>query len=184
MRGRDIGNPKATISTAVLFVPSAVRLNLFEIGKDIFITPPIVPGRSPVIEVSRVAPHVKKAIDRCAAAQNLAAGPNFSFATARGVWLGLVAPVVFRIAQSVNFTCRDVENGRPIPPTGFEQAYAYRWIFGQSVSKDTPSSTGADDNIVESLIFVHARAVFAETFGGLGARRPSQSSCHILRDLV
>ena len=95
-------------------------LGLAEIGKHVVPAPTGIAGLPPAIIVGRLAAHIDHAVDRRAAAQNLAARIVERTTVQPGLRLGLHQPIGARVAHAIEIADGNVDPVVAVAAAGFQ----------------------------------------------------------------
>jgi hypothetical protein len=123
-------------------------LMLPEQRQHIVPAPALVAELAPLVIVARLAAHVDHAVDRGAAAQNLAARIVDGAPAEALLSLGLEAPVSARIPHAIEIADRDVDPEEVILAAGFQQQHRDLRIGGEPIRQQAAGCPTADDDVV------------------------------------
>ena len=138
----------ATVGIAAL----RARLGALEVGQHVAIVPLRGALGCPALEIEWVTAHVHHAVYRRRATENLAARGMQLAAVEMDLRFGEVTPVIFRTVHRDRQRARHLDENRTIRTAVFQQQHLRRPVFGQAIGKDTPSRSGADDDVIVNFI--------------------------------
>ena len=123
-----------------------------EIGQDIVPAPADIAQLAPVVVIGRLAAHVDHAVDRGAAAEQLAARIDQGASVETWLRLGLHHPVGARIADAVQIADRDMHPVIVVAAACFQQQDARGGILRQTVGQHAAGCAAADDDVVVASV--------------------------------
>ena len=150
--GRNVRDMLWPATPMMRAVPIKI-FGLFEIGQHIVPSPTGIAERLPIVEIARLAADINHSIDRSRPADDLPTRPIAAPPAKCFDGFGIVHPIDAPVEKGATVADRHLYPDRQVAAPRFQQEDGKPAIFRQTVGKNTPRCSGADDNIV--IFFRH-----------------------------
>jgi hypothetical protein len=149
LRGVDWNDVQRATRTMIEVLATPARFGALEVRQDIRVTPTIATQVAPLIEVTRVTPHVEHAVDRRTAAENPSPRNPQRPTSECCLRLAHESPGEARIHHRAQESQRHTDCQVSVAPAGLEQQDRRSSVFRQATGYDTARGTRADHDVVD-----------------------------------
>src|SRR5699024_6607096 len=146
------GNADVAVTTVIIVRAVFVPFRAHEVGQDVAIAPAVAAALLPAVVIQCMTADVHHAVDRRRAAECTAARRIHLALVQTRLWLGMIVPVEVLRVDRVTHARRHVDHPGVGARAGFQQKHARTGVVAQAVGEHTTGGTGADNNVIVSVI--------------------------------